>query len=125
MAKSTAQRLIELAPNDIIANGDRLCYCSQEPTTFTEATVTFKLADLDITPGDYTGPVAGDVSGRKITVNGQSGIDVDSSGNADHIAIVDIGGAELMHVSDFTQQALTAGNTINMDPWDIEFEDPQ
>lgn len=124
MAKSTNDAVLDLPLADIVSNGTRITFCSAEPTTYTEAITTFALADVDVTSGDYTGPAAGTTSGRRITVNAQTGIPVDTTGTANHVSIVDVPNTTLKHVSDFTAQAVTSGNTINMSAWDIEYQDP-
>lgn len=125
MAKSVANAVLDAALNVLKTTGTRLCFCSAEPTTYAEAITTYKLADLDIDSTDYTGPADGDVSGRKLTVNAQTGITVDSTGTANHVAIVDVSGTALLYVTTFTGQSIAAGNTIDMGAWDIEIEDPQ
>ena len=96
--------------------------CSAEPTTRTEAVTTFKLADVTMTPNtDYT-KADGDTSGRKVTVAAKSGVNVDSSGTATHVALVDA--TRLLYVTTCTSQALTSGNTVNFPAWKIEIADP-
>lgn len=124
MAKSVHNDVLDAALNYIKNNGTRLCLCSAEPTTYTEAITTYKLADVDITSVNYTGPADGDVSGRKLSVNAQSGVTVDSTGTSTHLAIVDVTNTKLLYVTTHTSQALTAGNTVNIGAWDIEIADP-
>jgi hypothetical protein len=94
--------------------------CSAQPTTYTEANATFALADVAMTPDtDYT-KAAGDVSGRKVTVAAKSGVNVDTSGTATHIALIRTADTTLRFVTTCTSQALTAGNTCNFPAWDIE-----
>lgn len=124
MAKSTANVVLDAALNYVANNGSRITVCSAEPTTYTEAITTFKLADVDITAGDYTGPADGDVSGRKITVDAQAGVTVDSSGTATHVAIVDVSNTALLIVTTCTSQAIVATSTIDIPAWDIEIQDP-
>jgi len=124
MAKSTADIVFDQALNYVKNNGTRITVCDTEPTTYTEAITTFKLADVDITSGDYTGPAAGDVSGRKVTVNAQAGVTVDSTGTATHVAIVDVPNTTLLIVTTCTSQAIVATSTIDIPAWDIEIEDP-
>ena len=96
--------------------------CSAQPTTYAEATSTYKLAlKTGLTSGSFTGPANGDVNGRKITVNAQSGVTVDASGDATHIALCS--GTVLLYVTTCTTQAVTSGNTANIPAWDVEFAD--
>ena len=125
MAKSVHDDVLDSALNYLKNNGDRLCICSAEPTTYTEAITTYKLAITTIDSADYTGPANGDTSGRKIAVNAQTGITVDSSGNATHVAIAkSVATSTLLYVTTCTSQALTSGNTVNTPAWDIEIADP-
>lgn len=124
MAKSVHNDVLDAALNYIKTNGTRLCLCSAEPTTYTEAITTYKLADVDIISTDYTGPADGDVSGRKLAVDGQTGVAVDSNGTATHLAIVDVSNTKLLYVTTISSQVVTAGNTATLGTWDIELEDP-
>lgn len=108
-----------------IATGTILTVCSAQPTNRTEATSTYKLADVVMTAGDGNGDYVianGDTSGRKVTVQQQTDIPVDSSGTATHIAICD--GSNLLLVTTCTSQALTAGNTVTVPAFDDEIADP-
>lgn len=125
MSKSVHDDVLDAALNYIKNNGNRLTICSQAPTTYTEATSTYKLADVDISSSDYTGPANGDSSGRKLTVNAQSGITVDTSGTATHVAIVDTTDSKLLLVTEISNsQSLTAGNTCSTSAFDDEIADP-
>lgn len=107
---------------DVLDQADLMTVCSAEPTTRTEAVTTFKLADIAMTPNtDYT-KADGDVSGRKVTVAAKSGVTVDSSGTATHVALVDA--TRLLYVTTCTSQALTAANTVNFPAWAVEILDP-
>jgi len=96
--------------------------CSAQPTTYAEATSTYKLAlKTGLTSGSFTGPANGDVNGRKITVNAQNSVTVDASGDATHIALCS--GSVLLYTTTCTLQTVTSGNTANIPAWDIEFGD--
>lgn len=121
MAKSVHNDILDAAFNELDA-ADLQTVCSAEPTTRTEAVTTFKLADVAMTPDtDFTN-ADGDTSGRKVTVAAKSGVPVDTTGTATHIALVD--GTRLLYVTTCTSQALTSGNTVNIPAWDIELADP-
>jgi len=111
-------------PADIIDQADKMIACSAQPTTFTEANATFALADAAMTPNtDYT-KANGDTNGRKVTVAAKSAVTIDTSGTANHIALVSVGDSTLRYVTTCTPQGLTAGNTVNFPAWDIETADP-
>lgn len=121
MAKSVHDDVLDGA-FDVLDQADLMTVCSAEPTTRTEAITTFKLADIAMTPNtDYT-KANGDTSGRKVTVAAKSGVTVDSSGTATHVALVDA--TRLLYVTTCTSQALTAANTVNFPAWKIEISDP-
>jgi hypothetical protein len=124
MAKSINSIVLDQALNYLKNNGTRLCVCSAQPTTYTEAITTYKLAIKTISSTDFTGPAAGDTSGRKITVNQQSGIPVDTSGTATHVAIADSVNSALLLVTTCTSQALTQGNTVTVPAFKDEIADP-
>ncbi len=108
-----------------IATGVILTVCSAQPTTYAEATATYKLADVALTAGDGNGDFTiadGDTSGRKVTILQQSNIPVDSSGTATHVAICD--GSTVLLVTTCTSQSLTAGNTVTVPAFDDEIADP-
>ena len=119
MAKFTHDDVLDAAL-DKIATATILTVCSTQPTTRTEAVTTYKLADVTVDSGDFT-KANGDTSGRKVTVGAQSAVPVDTSGTALHIALCD--GSILLHVTTCTSQALTAGNTVNVPAFDVEFAD--
>ena len=103
-----------------------LTVCSAQPTTYAEASSTYKLADVTLTAGDGNGDYTiadGDASGRKLTIAQQTDIDIDSDGTATHVALCE-GGDTLVYVTTCTSQALTSGGTVTVPAWDIEISDP-
>lgn len=104
----------------------RVTICSTQPTTYTEANATYALADITVTAGDGNGDFTianGDTNGRKLTLLQQTGVTIDSSGTAQHIALLDVAGTELLAVTTCTSQAVTAGNTATINAFDIEISD--
>lgn len=121
MAKSVHDNVLDGA-FDVLDQADLMTACNAEPTTRTEAITTFKLADIAMVPNtDYT-KANGDTSGRKVTVAAKSGVAVDTTGTATHVALTDA--TRLLYVTTCTSQALTSGNTVNFPAWDIEIADP-
>lgn len=125
MAKFTPDAILDKMADYIIANATRLTVCSTQPTTYTEANATYALADVTIDSSDFT-KANGDTSGRKFTVAAQSGVLIDASGTAQHIALLNVSGTELLYVTTCTSQALTANgsNTVNVPAFDVEVADP-
>ena len=110
---------------DVIASATKQVACSAQPTTYTEANATYALADIVIDGTDFT-KANGDTSGRKVTVAAQSGVLIDTSGTATHVALVRTADSTLIYVPTCTSQALTANgaNTVNFPAWDVEIADP-
>lgn len=126
MAKSVSDAVLDGA-FDVAADADRIFVCSAEPTNYTEASSTYALADVTVTAGDGNGDFTianGDTNGRKLTVAAQTGINVDTSGTATHIAVCKSVGTLLRFVTTCTSQALTSGNTVNTPAFDYEIADP-
>lgn len=124
MGKSVHNDVLDAMLSYVKNNATRLSVCSSEPTTYAEATSTYKLAMKTISSSDFTGPTDGDVSGRKITVNQAANMDVEASGTAQHVALCDSANSKLLYVTTCTPQVLTAGNTVTCPAWDIEVSDP-
>ncbi len=122
MAKIVDDSVLDGALNIIKNNVTGISVCSTQPTTRTEAITTYMLATKTITSTDCTGPVNGDVSGRKLTLNQQATITITNSGTAQHIALTSA--TTLLYVTTCTSQALTSGNTVTIPAWKIEIADP-
>lgn len=124
MAKATPDAVLDtfLAA---IAVSDTLYVCSGEPANYAGiAAVT--LASIAMTPGNGNGDYvfADDTSGRKCTVQAQSGVSVTASGTATHIVLALAGSSLLKQVTTCTSQALTSGNTVNVPAYKIGITDP-
>lgn len=107
-----------------IDNGDMLNLCDTLPTTYTEATSTYMLAQVAITGADYT-LADGDTSGRKVTVAGQTGVTVTNDGTTLVAAITDSGNTDLLLYAPCTAIALNTGNTVNTTSFDWEISDAE
>lgn len=125
MAKSVADAVLDGALDILKNNVTRMVACSAQPTTYAEANATYALADATLAGTDFT-HANGDTSGRKTTVAAKSGILIDVSGTATHVALLNVAGSALLYVTTCTSQALTANgsNTVNFPAWDIEIADP-
>jgi hypothetical protein len=102
-----------------IATSTVLHITSAEATSFANvAAVTLGTA----TPS-FTGPLDGDVSGRKITCDAISNGTVTGTDTATHYALVD--GSSLLVTGSLTaSQSVTMGNTFTLTAFDVEFPDP-
>lgn len=123
MGKSAHDDVFDNGLNAIKNNCDKMVLCSQEPTTFVEANVTFALADVAMVSGDFT-IANGDVSGRKITVVAKNAVPVDATGTSNHLALLDTINSKLLFVTTHPAQAVTSGNTANIAAWKDEIADP-
>lgn len=109
--------------NYIRTNCENLYVCSAEPTTFTEASSTYKLG-TKATP-TIGAPAAGDVSGRKVTVSAISDGVVNSAGTATWIALTDDSATELLFAKALSSSlALATGSPFTLNAFDIENPDP-
>jgi len=124
MAKWQNDDMLDAALNYVKTNCDEMILCSAQPTTYAEATVTYDIADVAMTSGDFTGPIHGDDSGRKITVNTQVAVNVDTTGDGNHIALVGTIDAvnTLIYVIPTNTITVIAG-TVTFPAWDIEVRD--
>jgi len=120
MAKAVADIVLDAAL-DKIATATVMTACSAQPTTRTEAVTTYALADITIDGADFT-KANGDTSGRKVTIGEQTGVTVDATGDADHVALCDA--SDLLYVTTCTSQTLTSGNTMTFGSWKVEIGDP-
>ena len=101
MAKSVHDDVLDQALNYIDANATRMTACNAQPTTYTEGNATFALADVTMAGADFT-VANGDTSGRKVTVGAKSGVTIDTTGTATHIALLDVTNSKLLYVTTCT-----------------------
>lgn len=121
MAKSASDPVLDNGIQYIKDNAILMTVCTSEPTTYAEATATYKLADVVVSSGDFT-ISNGDTNGRKVRVAAKSAVPIDTNGTALHVALCS--GAALLIVTTCTSQALTAGGTVDIPVWDDEIADP-
>jgi len=115
MAKWQNDSMLDAGLDYIKNNATQESVCSAQPTTYAEATSTYKLAlKTGLTPGSFT-IADGDAGGRKVTVAQQAAINVDANGNATHVALCS--SSVLLFVTTCTSQALVAGNTVTIPAW--------
>lgn len=122
MAKYQNDLMLDSALDWIRARVTQMTACNAQPTTYTQAVTTYKLADVPMTSTGLT-VGNGDSSGRKIAVAAKSGVTVDLTGSANHVALAGSTGSVLLYVTTCTSQSLTSGNTVNFPTWDIEIAD--
>lgn len=123
MAKAAPDAMIDSAL-DYVANGDGLCVCSTQPTSYAEAYTTYKLAGTSaLTTGSYTiADAAG--GGRQVTVAATTGLTCLDTTDALHVAIVGTGDSSLRYVTTCTSCALSSDGTVDVPAFVITIGDP-
>lgn len=124
MARFITDNAFDAQLDHIIDNGDTLHVCETAPTTYSDAVTALgtgtgkSLGSVSLSGIDYA-KAAGDTDGRKMTVAAQTGISITTPGGAsqtaDHVAIVDTTGTELLFVTSMPAQAVTSGGTVDLD----------
>lgn len=114
--------VLDLALSNLDTAGNRLDICTQEPTTYTEATSTYTKGNktsLSIgAPADRT------PNGRKVTVASFTDGSVSGTGTVTHWAISDTGNSRLLAAGSLSaSQAVTSGNTFTLAAFDIGLPD--
>jgi hypothetical protein len=110
--------------NYLTTNGDRVDICSQEPTTYTEATSTYSLGEK--IGASVGAPANGDASGRKVTIAAITDGEVTATDTATHWALTKTTATtELLAAQTLTAaQGVTDGNAFSLGAIDIEIPDP-
>jgi hypothetical protein len=110
--------------NYLTTNGDRVDICSQEPTTYTEATSTYSLGNK--AAATVGSPQNGDASGRKVTIAAITDGEVTDTDTATHWALSKTTATtELLATQTLTaSQGVTDGNAFSLGAIDIEIPDP-
>lgn len=122
MAKVIPDATID-AELDYVAACDKMVACSGEPTSYADATGTKDLATAAMTPAtDF--PKSDDTSGRKVQVAAKSGVTIDHTGSATHIALCRSADSSLRLVATCTPQSLTQGGTVDFPTWKFNPQDP-
>lgn len=124
MAKWVNSDVLDAALDYIRTNTDRITVCATQPTTFLEATDTNMLAvKTGLTTSDFEAITDGSGSdGRMLEVKEQAQIPIDSTGDADHVALCS--SDALLYVTTADTQNITAGNTVTIPAWTITLRDP-
>lgn len=129
MARSAVNDLLDdgldamKAAVDAVAG--EMVICEGQPTTYSHASQNKGTGDGKVlaTVVNPTLTIADDTSGRKCTITAETGVTIDVSGDADHIALTD-GSAVLWCVTTCTLQALVAAGTVDVPAWKFNIQDP-
>jgi hypothetical protein len=118
-----ADRVYDNGLTVLDTEANRVDICSQEPTTYAQATSTYTLGNE--TTITISAPTDGDTSGRKVTLSAISGASVTATGTATHYAITDTSNSRLLATGSISpSQGVTSGNTFSLTAVDIEIPDP-
>lgn len=118
MAKAIPDAIIDLMLAN--AEGTRIHITTAEPANYA-GIAAVDLANAAIA-GVYT-KANGDVSGRKNTLDAQTGISITTSGTATHVVISN--NTDTMYlVTTCTSQVLTSGGTVDTNAFAHEIGDP-
>lgn len=95
--------------------------CSQEPTTYAEATSTYALGNQSFGAGNaITGPVDRTPNGRKVTTAAVTAGTVTGPGSATRYAVVDSVNSRLLVDNDLAAaQTVAAGNNFSLPAFDF------
>lgn len=118
MGRKVAHPILDLMLSQ--AEGTHIHVLTDEPADFAG------IAALELASGVISGSYAkanGGGGGRQNTVPAQSGLNIDTSGEADHIAISD-GSGTLFLVTTCPAQTLTSGGTVDVNSFAHTIADP-
>ena len=120
MAKATPDAILDAMADAIIAAATTMYVCSDQPENFA-GIAAVALADVAIDSEDFS-KANGDASGRKVTIAQQADVEIDETGEADHIVLASAD--TLLYVTTCTPQMLTDGGTVTIPAWSITVADP-
>ncbi len=134
MTKSFSVGALDAALDYVASRSDLLSVCAGAPDNLADATTLLSaggkmLASVPLTEG-FDGEdfalAPGLVSGRRLIVAAQTDLLIGDSGTADHVALIDSGGGELLSVTSLTSaQPVTAGTIVSLKSFSEELRSPQ
>jgi hypothetical protein len=102
---------------------DELFLCSDEPTTYTEASSTYNLATVTISASDFT-IAAHNTTGRKSTRAAKNGEDVDASGDCVFVAYGRNSDSTLMRRVACSSVTLDSAGQANIGADEVQLSQP-
>ena len=119
MAARVADSVIDNGLSSLKSAARYIYINSTEPTTYTEASSTYKLGTKDLGAGSvFPAAIAAGTNGRKVTTAAVTDGTVDANGTAAYWSITDAS-ALLANGSLSASQAVTSGNTWSLAAFDI------
>lgn len=102
---------------------DVLHICSQEPTTYTEASSTYTLGNK--AGPTVAAPADGAGGGRSVTIGAISDGSVTATGTATHWALCDVSLTDLLAAGSLSSsQGVTSGKTFELAAFTVRIPDP-
>lgn len=123
MGQSIHPDVLDTALDELIAHADTQVLCSAQPTTFSEASTDFVLAQVSLGPSDFA-KIAGNTGGRRLNIAARSGVTVSTTGVGSHIALLDSVQGRVLFVAECPAQSLQAGAALTFGAWQIELTGP-
>lgn len=118
-----ADRVFDSGLGILNSEVNRLDICSQEPTTYTEATSTYTLGNK--TSPTVSSPADRSGGGREVTVSAISDGSVTATGTATHFALVDTNNSRLLVAGALdSSESVTNGNTFTLTSFKVGIPDP-
>lgn len=106
----------------VVASVDQIHICTQQPTTYTEATDTYSLGSAPVT---LNPPQNGSPSGRAVVVPAATAIVINTNGDINFWAIVDSVNSVLVATGPVaTSQTVAIGMAVDLDSVTITIVDP-
>ena len=124
MAKYVHDNILDAALQYLIDNANKICLCSAEPTTYTEAVTTYMLGNKVISSANFGSIANGAVSGRKVTLAEVATIPVTTSGNVIYVALVDTTDSLLLYYWSVSSTAVVADAYAKVTATTFEIRDP-
>lgn len=127
MPKALSNNALDHGIDYVADNGNKLFLCSAFPTSYAEASSTYRLVEHDLTVGPGNGDFTiadNETGGRKLTVAQQALMPIAADGLAQYAAICDSVGSEVLAITTCAQQQLTAGGQVTTPAFAIRYPDP-
>lgn len=100
----------------------RIVVLDSEQTTYANVAAA-TLAEAAITDSEMA-EAAGSVSGRRLNISQMADLDIDESGDATHVAIVDDDADTVLYTTVCATQTLTSGGKVTIPTWGVELRAP-
>lgn len=120
-------RVLDFGIDILNTEADRIDICTQEPTTYTEATSTYTKGNKDhgASGSAFGAPADRTPTGRKVSSTAVTDGAVTGTGTVTHYAVTEVGNTRLLAANSLaSSQAVTSGNVFSLPSFDIGIPDP-